>query len=175
RDNSREIGGSIGGYFIKDKLYFFSAFSPRFRHQEGTYKFNNGTESGLMQRDSSFYQMFHKVSWDPVRRIRTNFSWLWSPTSVKGYIPRPISYAPDTTTVPLSAVPPIQNSGYFQPQSSYTGQVDLTLTNTAILTVRGGRFWDNFKSTGLPPVVPVTYQTSATNLPFAIPVVLQQG
>ncbi len=44
-DNSHEIGGSLGGYFIKDKLYFFTAFSPRFRDRDGTYKFSNGAES----------------------------------------------------------------------------------------------------------------------------------
>jgi len=173
-DNQNEIGGSLGGYFIKDKLYFFSAFSPRFRNQEGTYKFNNGTESAKMERDSSFHQMFNKLSWDPTSRVRTNFSWLWSPTKVDGYIPTLKSFAPDTTPLPLSAVTPLVNSGYFQPQSSYTGQVDISVTPTALLTIRGGRFWDNFKSTGLPNLASITYSTSATNLPFDIPVALRQ-
>ena len=29
KDNNSEIGGSLGGPFIKNKLYFFSAFMPR--------------------------------------------------------------------------------------------------------------------------------------------------
>ena len=173
-DNNHEVGGSLGGYFIKDKLYFFSALSPRFRRQSGTYKFNNGTETGNVYRDSTFHQMFNKVSWDPVSRIRTNFSWLWSPTKVNGYIPRPNAFAPDTTSLPLSAVTLIKDSGYFQPQSNYTGQVDISVTPTALLTIRAGRFWDNFKSTGLPNILSVTYQTSATALPFELPSALRQ-
>src|SRR5581483_9354530 len=72
-DNANEVGGSLGGYFIKNKLYFFSAFSPRFRHQAGSYGFNNGSERANMERDTTFHQMFHKLSWDPVSRVRTNF------------------------------------------------------------------------------------------------------
>ncbi len=173
-DRTNEIGGSLGGYFIKDKLYFFSAFSPQFRNQSGTYKFSNGAETASMNRDSTFHQMFNKISWDPVSRIRTNFSWLWSPTKVNGFIPRPGAYAPDTTTLSLGAVNPIKDSGYFQPQSSYTGQVDISVTSTSLLTIRGGRFWDNFKSTGLPNLISITYQNSAVGLPIQIPASLQQ-
>jgi hypothetical protein len=173
-DNTHEIGGSLGGYFIKDKLYFFSAFSPQFRNQAGAYNLSNGAENSDFNRDSTFHQMFHKVSWDPTNRIRTNFSWLWSPTKVNGFIPRPNSTAPDTTTLSLSAVDYVRESGYFQPQSSYTGQVDISLTNTSLVTIRGGRFWDNYKSTGLPNVISITYQNSAANLPFEIPAGLRQ-
>ncbi|HWR50952.1 MAG TPA: carboxypeptidase regulatory-like domain-containing protein, partial [Bryobacteraceae bacterium] len=173
-DNQHEIGGSLGGYFVKDKLYFFSAFSPRYRNQAGTYKLSNGAESSSFERDTTSYQLFNKVSWDPVSRVRTNFSWLWSPTKLNGLIPRPTA-GPDTTTLSLSALDFIRESGYFQPQSSYTGQVDYSVTSTALISVRGGRFWDNFKSTGLPQIVSVTYQSSATNLPFEIPAALRQG
>lgn len=110
-DNNHEIGGSLGGYFIKNKLYFFSALSPRFRRQSGTYKFGNGVSTSDVYRDSTFHQMFNKLSWDPVSRVRTNFSWLWSPTKVKGFIPRPNAYAADTTTLPLTGYTPIKDSG----------------------------------------------------------------
>ena len=46
-DNQHEIGGSLGGYFIKNKLYFFTRLSRRVSaHQSGTYKFSNGAETG---------------------------------------------------------------------------------------------------------------------------------
>ncbi len=70
-DNSHEIGGSLGGYFIKNKLYFFTAFSPRWRDREGTYKYSNGAETATNHRDNTYHQMFNKLSWDPVSRIRT--------------------------------------------------------------------------------------------------------
>ena len=65
--------------------------------------------------------------------------------------------------------------GYFQPQSSYTGQIDYTPTPTSLLTIRGGRFWDDFKSTGIPGESSIQYTNSAENLPFAIPPALQHG
>jgi hypothetical protein len=61
------------------------------------------------------------------------------------------------------------------PQSSYTAQVDYTATSTTLLTVRAGRFWDNFKTTGLPGFSAVEYGNSAQTLPIDIPVDLQQG
>ncbi|HOQ47316.1 MAG TPA: carboxypeptidase regulatory-like domain-containing protein [Bryobacteraceae bacterium] len=172
-DNTHEIGGTLGGYFVKDMLYFFTAFSPQFRRQAGDYNLSNGAESAHFSRDSTFHQMFNKISWDPVSRIRTNFSWLWSPTKVSGYLPRPNSTAPDTTTLSLAAVTPIRDSGYFQPQSSYTGQVDISVTTTSLLTVRAGRFWDNYKSVGLPNLISITYQNSAVDYE-AIPEHLRQ-
>ncbi|MBI4877304.1 MAG: TonB-dependent receptor [Acidobacteria bacterium] len=166
-DNMHEIGFSLGGYLVKNKLYFFSALSPRFRDQSGTYKLSNGRESSDFNRDSTFHQMFNKLSWDPISRIRTNFSWLWSPTKVNGLIPAP-NAGSDTSTLSVAALTPVKKYGYFQPQSSYTGQVDFSITNSSLLTVRGGRFWDNFKVVGLPNITPVTYSTSAsalTNIP----------
>jgi hypothetical protein len=164
-DNSHELGGSLGGYFVKNKLYFFTAFSPRWRDREGTYKFSNGAESGTVHRDNTYHQFFNKLSWDATSKIRANLSWLWSPSNQKGYLPALNAYAADTTVVSLAAIQPIKDVGFFQPQSSYTGQVDISVTPTALLTIRGGRFWDNFKSTGIPEILSITYRTSAANLP----------
>lgn len=171
-DNNHEVGFSLGGYLVKNKLYFFSALSPRFRNVAGTYKLSNGAESMSFNRDATYNQMFNKLSWDPINRIRTNFSWLWSPSKLKGNIPAPNS-GPDTTTLSIAALTPVKDSGFFQPQSSYTGQVDFSVTNTALLTVRGGRFWDNFKATGLPEITSVTYSTSASAM-TTIPANLRQ-
>ncbi len=48
------------------------------------------------------------------------------------------------------------------------------VTPTALLTIRGGRFWDNFKTLGYPEVQSIQYLTSASSLPFTIPAALQQ-
>ncbi len=173
-DNSHELGGSLGGYFIKNKLYFFSAFSPRWRDREGTYKYSNGAESTTNHRDNTYHQMFNKLSWDPVSRVRTNFSWLWTPAKQRGYLPNLNAYAPDTTVTSVAAMEPQRNTGYYQAQTSYTGQVDISVTPTALLTIRGGRFWDDFKTSGYPEVQNIQYLTSAANLPFTIPAALQQ-
>ena len=52
--------------------------------------------------------------------------------------------------------------------------MDLTPTATSLVTIRAGRFWDNFKTTGIPVESSIQYTNSSENLPFAIPPALQQ-
>src|SRR5690242_8529020 len=46
KNNRNEIGGSIGGPIIHDKLFFFGSASPRFINRTNNYLFSNGTEPG---------------------------------------------------------------------------------------------------------------------------------
>ncbi len=163
KDNNSEVGGALGGYFVKDKLWFFSAFSPRFRRRSNDYRFGGGTDSGSIAQEQTYHTMFNKISWGPVKRVRANFTWLWSPTKSKGSLPFYNDVA-NTSTTPLAANAARKDIGFFAPQSSYTGQVDVTVTSTSLLTLRGGRFWDNFKDTGVPAFSTVEYTTSATAL-----------
>ncbi len=49
------------------------------------------------------------------------------PPRQNGYLPDAAAPTlPDTTTLSLAATTPSKDSGYFQPQSSYTGQVDIS-------------------------------------------------
>lgn len=172
KSDNHEVGGSVGGYFIKDRLWFFSAVSPRWVRRSNDYLFS-GTERGTIDNEQTVWQAFNKLSFDPVRRIRTNFAWLWSPTKSIGRLPSYDFYGNGLAS-DRSSFAPNPNIGFFAPQSSYTGNVDFTLTDTSLLSVRGGRFWDNYKTTGIPAISAVVYNTSATNLPFAVPQNLRQ-
>ena len=55
------------------------------------------------------------------------------------------------------------------PKNSYTGVTDITLTNTSLLSLRGGYFWDNCKDFGIPDKHQTRYNATAVGLPFAIP------
>ncbi len=172
KDNNHEVGGSLGGYFVRDRLWFFSAFSPRFRSRSNDYRFSSGAESGSIAQEQTYHTLFNKISYDPVNRVRMNLTWLWSPTKSTGNLPRYTDVA-NTVTSPLSANAVNPAIGFFAPQSSYTGQVDVTVTSTTLLTLRGGRFWDNYKDTGIPGFSAVEYATSATAL-TNIPAELRQ-
>ena len=50
--------------------------------------------------------------------------------------------------------------GFEIPQISYTGTLDITLSNSSLLSVRGGIFDDNYRDTGVPLTSSVSYQTS---------------
>lgn len=173
KDRNQEIGGSLGGYFIKNKLWFFGAMSPRFRSRENDYVFSGNTP-GKLHNDQTYQMGFGKLSWDPTSRIRTNLTYLWSPTRSTGRLP---SYNADSSgsTLTLASAAPNEKIGYSSPQSSYTGQVDFTTSATTLLTIRAGRFWDDYKTTGIPGVSAVEYATTGQNLPFDIPAALRQG
>lgn len=173
KNDSNEIGGSFSGPLVKNQLFFFSAFSPRFTRESRDYEFSSGAESGSLDRDTNTWMMFHKVNWVPTERIRTNFTYLWSPTTVDGTL-LGYSVGPNQSSQSLASANYNKAIGTFSPQSSYTGQVDITTSPTTLLSFRAGRFWDNYKSVGIPGASSVEYGSSATALPFAIPDALKQ-
>jgi hypothetical protein len=169
KDHINEIGGALGGYIIKDKLYFFSAFSPVIRRQEANILFDNGTTPGTFTSSTTSYNLFNKLSWDATSRIRTNFSWLYTTAKQTGLLPAFNGYAPNSNVNSISANESFRTQGWYLPKNSYTGTVDVTLSNTSLLSFRGGYFWDNFKDFGVTDVHTIQYNRSATDLPFAIP------
>jgi hypothetical protein len=171
-DNNHEIGYSLGGYFIKNKIYFFSAASPRYRRQENDYIFTGGAKD-TFKRDQTAHMLFNKLTLEPTQKLRVNLNWLWTPTRTTGSLP---TYTDVGNTVASSLESNLirKQFGISSPQSSYSGQVDYTVTPTMLITVRGGRFWDNYKTTGVPSIPAVEFATSGTGLPFAIPAALQQ-
>jgi len=166
-DDRHEFGGSIGGYFIKNKLWFFAGISPQWRRRSNDYQFSSGAEQGTLKVKRLDQNVFGKVSFDPFTRMRTNFTYLWTPTFSTG---RPPAYnsGPNQTTSSKASNEITKQIGFFQPQTSYTGTIDLLLGNKMILTVKAGRFWDNYKDTGIPGISAVEYRTSTSSLTPAL-------
>src|SRR5205085_5697885 len=132
------------------KLFFFSAGSPRFVRRENNYLVG-GTTPFTVKQEQTFWQAFNKVSFEPFSRVRGSVFWLWSPTKSKGSLPA-YDYYGNGLTTGLAGITPRPNIGFFAPQSNYGGNLDFALTPTTLFTVRGGRFWDNYKDTGIPAI-----------------------
>ncbi len=84
QDNNRnEIGGSLGGPILRDKLFFFGSASPRFIRRTNNYLFSNGTEPGSIPQDQTATQLFGKVTYS-ARRVQANGSVLGTPVRSTG-------------------------------------------------------------------------------------------
>lgn len=164
KDHQNEIGYSLGGYLIKNRLYFFSAASPNYRDRTNNYRFSNGTESGSISQNTTRHMLFEKLSFDITRNLRGSMFWLWTPTKSTGTLPGYNGECPNCVTSSLAANVIRPKQGFFAPQSNYGGQLDWSASPTTLLSVRAGRFWDNFKDVGLPDITPVTYQISSVGL-----------
>jgi hypothetical protein len=87
---------------------------------------------------------------------------LWSPTNSVGSFAAYNAAGPNWVSSTKAANEANKTIGYFSPQSSYTGNLDFILSNNILISGRGGYFWDNFKSTGVPAITSYTYQAFAT-------------
>ncbi|HEU0121755.1 MAG TPA: TonB-dependent receptor [Bryobacteraceae bacterium] len=173
KNDINEFGYSLGGYFLKNRLYFFSAASPRFGRRTNNYNFSNGKEQDAIDQKSLRQMAFEKVSFDITKNLRGNAFFLWTPTMSTGRLAGYNGECPNCSTATKAASQVNKTIGYFQPQTNYGADITWMINPTTLLAVKGGRFWDNYKDTGLPSITPVTYQTSATALPFEIPAELR--
>ena len=165
-----EVGGSLGGPFVKNKLYFFTSASPRWHRGSNFYNLSDGTDT--IERQAHKMSWFNKLSFDPTSKIRTNFTWLYTPEYLTGSLTAYDAIKPNTITLDKASLQGRKTRGYNQPEQSYTGNVDFMLTNSSLLSLRGGRYYLNYKEVGIPYQKYYWWQASGVGLP--IPPSLQQ-
>jgi hypothetical protein len=171
--NYHEPGGSIGGPLIKNRLFFFTSASPRWIRQSVNYLFNNGVTPGTLDREAHQMNWFNKLSFDPTERIRTHFTWLYSPQYLTGSLPAYDGYSPNASTLSLENAQGYKTRGYSQPEQSYTGAIDIALSSSSLLSTKGGRYYLNYKETGIPYKKYYWWQSSSVGIP-GVPPELQQ-
>jgi hypothetical protein len=172
-DNNWELGGSLGGPIIKNKAFFYTAASPRWRTRNYDYLFSNGTEPGSMKRTFRQITWFNKLTVDPTQKIRTNFTWLYTPTRQEGALYTYDGFAPNVSTRTAETAAQQANDGFYQPEQSYTGQIDINLTPTSLLSFKGGRYYLNYGEFGIEDEFSYWWQTTSVGLE-GVPPGLQQ-
>jgi hypothetical protein len=169
-----EMGYALGGYLVKDRVYFFSAASPRWGRDTFQYGFSNGRDNDSINRKNLGQQVFEKVSADITRNLRASAHILWTPLSSTGSLPGYNGECPNCLTSSAAANQVRKSIGFFQPQTNYGGTLDWVASPTTLVSIKAGRFWDNYKDTGLPEITPVNYSVTAVNLPLDIPASYRQ-
>ncbi len=127
------------------------------------YGFNNGFETGEIERNQTFNQTFGKVSY-ATSRLNAYFSTLWTPTKSEGTLPAYNGFGANQISSTLASNAVNLDRGWETEQRNFTGNVDINLTNSTFLSVKGGYFYDNYKDTGVPLTTPVQYQVSSIGL-----------
>ena len=80
-----EVGGSIGGPILRDRLFFFGSYSPGFTNRTNDYMFSSGTEPGSIDSEATVQQLFGKLTYSN-NKIHANGSMLFTPTSLTGVL-----------------------------------------------------------------------------------------
>ena len=168
---NQEFGGSIGGPIVRDRLFFYGAYSPKNSYSKNNYNFADGV-NGDVPRDRWDQQAFGKLSYSS-RRWNASWSTLWTPTTVTG---SPFAYGdvgPNSITSTSTAYAPNITRGWEQNQVNTSGTFDLNLSNSSFLSVRGGVFHDRYSDTGIPSTTSYTYLTASSASPLPVPANLQ--
>jgi hypothetical protein len=163
KNDVNEVGGSVGGPIVKDKLFFFGSVSPRLVRRTNNYGYSSNTEQGFTNQSQTLNQLFGKLTYSS-SRMQVNASALATPTTVNGTL---ISYngtVPNTTSVSAAGNAPNTNRGWKQNEKSLSSEVNFFLNSSAYISARGGYFYDNYADTGIPTTTSWTYQTPAIGI-----------
>ena len=166
-DNRNEVGGSVGGPIVRDRLFFFGSFSPRRVNRTNDYLFSNGTEPGSIDSERTEWSAFGKISYAG-RNIKASYGLLTTPTRSLGRLPA-YDGGPTVLSSTLASNDANKVRGYEVDQIAHSGTFDLILWNDALFSVRGAYFRDNYQDVGIPEMSSVTYRSSAIDLPFDVP------
>jgi len=157
-DHRKEIGGSLGGRIIRNKLFFFGSISPRFATRTNQYKFSSGTDPGEIERKQTSMNAYGKVSYGS-RRVNAYFGALLTPTTSEGTLPGYNGIDAQYLSASKASNQVNLGRGYETNQRNLTGNVDITVSNGTFLSVKVGHFYDSYKDTGVPLTTPYYYET----------------
>jgi len=135
KDNNFEFGGSLGGYLIKDRLWFFGSFMPvLYRNNRTVTYYSSGTVK-TWRRDERQWNFSAKLTSQVFQKLRVSASVVNNFYKYKGDLS-------DTFGNPNPTVS-YNDYGFSYPNFSAAFTADLTLSNNLLFSIRGGYFMSN--------------------------------
>ncbi|MDR1726391.1 MAG: TonB-dependent receptor [Acidobacteriota bacterium] len=163
-DHTDEAGFSVGGPVVKGKLFFFTAYSPRFTRRASTVEFADGP--GVFENDQVAHDLFGKLTWDAADRVRANLGWLHQSTGSTGLLPDYRGLAPNAVVDrPASYYDHYRAQGWRASKDNYSGSVDVVPSAASLVSLRGGYFRDEYRDTGVPAAASVYYYGDPESTP----------
>lgn len=148
RDNYYRLEGvvSLGGYILKDKLWFFGSFNPVYYQTTALRDFNHRTGPWYQfLNKNTYYNASIKLTAAPVRGLRLSASYVNNFYKWRGSIP----------SINGTGNPATQwyKDGFDYPNWTTTLTADYTATNNLLLSLRAGwhRQDQNNQQVGVPP------------------------
>jgi hypothetical protein len=153
--NRLEVGFSLGGYILKDRLWFFGSFLPVFMSTQRHVKFEPSLiEDDYTHRDK-YWNFQCKLTSQPFRFMRLGVSFVNNFSKWKGELP-----PREGTGNPEN---PWAEQGYSFPIWSASAYADFTFGNNLLLSLRGGSFHENITDELLRPKEPRWYHSAYGN------------
>ncbi len=149
-----EGGLSLGGYILKDKLWFFGSFLPVFRKTNRDVNFAEEAGAPLTsyKREDTWLNGSIKLSAEPIKNLRMSASFIANSNKWRGGLPGddPSTNFPDWQTIGSSTFT-YDQMGQNSPTWSTSANLDYTIGNNLQVSARFGHYNQNDASIMDPP------------------------
>lgn len=153
-----EAGFSLGGYILKDKVWFFTSVLPVFRNTTRSVEWLSGDiQSSSITQKYKWYNFLGKITAQPMKGLRLAATFVNNTSSYTGDLPS--RDGGDDSTHPWESV------GFSYPNWTGTLTADLVFGNNLLIGVRGGYFKTNTTNQKLKPEG-LRYSFSDTNAQY---------
>lgn len=135
--NRYEVGLSLGGYILKDQLWFFGSFLPVFENIERHVEWQTSppVSPSDHMRENRWWNGQFKLSANPMKSLRLSAGFVNNFYKYRGDLPRR-----EGTSSPTKAW---GEYGFDYPNYSVSINADLQLGNNLLIDANGGYFYKN--------------------------------
>jgi hypothetical protein len=144
-----EAGFSLGGYILKDRLWFFGYLLPVLLDTTRHVTFTPSEVDGDYSQGYKYYNFQAKLTAQPFRFLRIGASYVNNFSKYKGALPNR-----DGTSNPDDVWP---DYGFSYPNWMASAYADFTVTTNFLVGLRGGSFYTNTTDQLVQPTEPRWY------------------